>query len=71
MPCYAMPALYAGVVKGHRTVVARLVEAKANLNTPNSKRVTPMMTAKVLGHDDLERLLESVGAKSWVGYDER
>ena len=64
-------ALYAAVVKGHRSCVARLIEAKANVNIPNHKRVTPLMTTKVLGHDGLTHLLESADAKSWVAFSDR
>ena len=69
--CACAAALYAAAVKGHLSTVSRLVEAKANVNTPNSKRVTPLMTTKVLGHDGLQRVLEQAGAKAWVGYDDR
>mgnify|MGYP003884714653 FL=1 len=64
-------ALYAAVVKGHRSATVRLVEAKANVNIPNHKRVTPLMTAKALGHDDIIRVLDQADAKSWVEFSEK
>jgi len=63
--------LYAAVVKGHRSATVRLVEAKANVNIPNHKRVTPLMTAKALGHDDIIRVLDQADAKSWVEFSEK
>ena len=62
--------LYAAVVKGHRSLLVRLVESKANVNIPNHKRITPLMTAKALGHDSLARVLKAANAKAWVGYSD-
>ena len=51
--------------------MSRLLDARANANIPNHKRVTPLMTTKVLGHNGITLMLEDAGAQSWVAYSSR
>ncbi len=69
-----LSALYVAAARGHASVVACLIEAKANLNAgkPGDREGTPLIQAVVAGHADVAMMLARAGADlSLTGYELR
>ncbi len=58
-----IPALVLAVQSKDASLVRRLLQAKAEVNTTDAQGLSPLAHAKALGLEEISRMLEAAGAR--------